>query len=78
MSDEKKKMTEAVARPTARDVLVYADATHGHCTVVAKSKRTAESSTVTFRCACGARYVVGANRFSTDALRNVPEDKQLS
>ncbi len=72
-----RKSIDPVARPTARDALVYADAQHGHCTVIAKSVRKPESSQVTFLCACGHKYIIGANRFSKDALRNVLEDKGL-
>ena len=79
MSDafDKKKMTEPVQRPTARDALIYAKPEHGLCTVVAKSVRLAGTPVVRFKCACGDLYVIGANRFSTEALRNVPEDAKL-
>lgn len=78
MSDgEKKKMTNPVGRSTAREALVYASANHGHCTVVIKGIRRPSSSTIAFRCLCGVTYVIGDNRFSEDALRNVPEDKAL-
>jgi len=78
MSDDWKTKADPVARPTARDALVYATgAVHGHCTVVAKSKRLSTSSQVRFKCACGSIYIIGANNFSTMALRNVPEDKEL-
>ena len=77
MSDEKKKMVDPVARPTARDALQFADALHADCTVIAKSPRNSDSNVVRFKCVCGTMYIISANRFSTDALRNVPEDKEL-
>lgn len=77
MSDgEKKYMIDPVARPTARDALVYAAGEkHGLCSV--KHKSVVRNGQIVFTCMCGTKYIVGANRFVTDALRNVTVDVDL-
>ncbi len=74
MSDlfDKKKMTDPIGRPTARDLLVRVCGDE-HATHAVSSKRT-RKLTIAFRCTCGREGIAAATEETKAALRNVPEE----